>query len=401
MRQAVAENSSHRPKRSRRPRHRHRPPGGYHGARARRGGGVVAWLALVVSLLALAGGGYLVYFGYPGFQQLSGAPGEGVEHRLEAIERQLTAQDELRTEAQRLRQQLAQSEDDFGARLRQLRAEVEAQRGALGEQRNAEAARAEAALREVGALAESVTALRAEVGRSVDAWGLREVEQLLVIAGQRLRLTGDIQLATDALTLAETRLRELPDPELATVRRLLAAEITALERVEVVDVVATLDALAALANDADALPLAGDDSDGGNDNDNNDNAPTPPAAPSSSWWNAGKTLLADLGALVQVDTEGKPLAPLLSAELRLMIYEKTQLMLESAQLALVRERNDVYAARMGAARDWVRAQFDTESDAVRAWLARLDALAAVAPAAELPDISASLHALQEARRRGN
>ena len=356
----------------------------------------LAWTALIVGLLALAASGYV------GYQNIVGAPvtDDAQQERIDAIERQLAS---APAEVGRLGERLGRVEEEFGGRIRALRDEVVAERAAG-------AARGEKVLREVGVVAESVVALRSELGRGTDAWSLAEVEQLLEIANQRLQLSGDIELALRALKLAERRLRALPDPAFAPVRERVAGEIAALSRVATVDVVGTLSALSALARSVDDLPLAGDlragsAHSGDDDADANDGNPTttPPTNTntddsSSSFWDAGKTLLADLGGLVQIETDGKSRAPILSAELRRIIFEKTKLILESCQLAFMRERGDVYAARMDEAKNWVAENFDGESAEVGAWLARLTALAAVppAPASDLPDISASLRALREA-----
>ena len=357
----------------------------------------LTWTALVVGLLALAASGYV------GYQSVVGArfADDAQQERIDAIERQLAS-----APAGRLGERLGRVEEEFGERIRALRGEVVAERAAG-------AARGEKVLREVGVVAESVVALRSELGRGTDAWSLAEVEQLLEIANQRLQLSGDIELALRALKLAERRLRALPDPALAPVRERVAGEIAALSRVATVDVVGTLSALSALARSVDDLPLAGDlragsahsgDDDDADANDgNSDQTTTSPTQTntddsSSSFWDAGKTLLADLGGLVQIETDGKSRAPILSAELRRIIFEKTKLILESCQLAFMRERGDVYAARMDEAKNWVAENFDGESAEVGAWLAQLTALAAVppAPASDLPDISASLRALREA-----
>ena len=361
----------------------------------------LAWTALIVGLLALAASGYV------GYQSIVGAPvaDDAQQQRIDAIERQLAAASVGRGEVGRFGERLGRVEEEFGERIRALRGEVVAERAAG-------AARGEKVLREVGVVAESVVALRSELGRGTDAWSLAEVEQLLEIANQRLQLSGDIELALRALKLAERRLRALPDPALAPVRERVAGEIVALSRVATVDVVGTLSALSALARSVDDLPLVGDlragSAHSGDDdaaaNDGNSNQTTTPSTQTntddspSSFWDAGKTLLADLGGLVQIETDGKSRAPILSAELRRIIFEKTKLILESCQLAFMRERGDVYAARMDEAKNWVAENFDGESAEVGAWLAQLTALAAVppAPASDLPDISASLRALREA-----
>ena len=356
---------------------------------AGRAGRAVAVIGLVV---LLAGGGY---FWHQGAQNT----------RVENDEQR----DRINARVNALRERLDKDEKSFNERVEEIRGEAQAQQDAATAHR-------EKILRDVQVLSDAVAALRAEFGRSVDRWSLEEVERLMVIANQRLQLAADTELAGNALKLADSRLRKLvdADPALGPVRKMLADEIASLDNVATVDVAGTLNALSALSRSVDDLPLAGDvagnvkgtvaDSAAAADEEEAaaESSSADPAD-DSSLWAAGKNFLADLGALVQVERDDKSLAPILSVELRLMVFEKTKLILESCQLAFLRkqgreqgrERGDVYASRMEAAKNWVTANFDTESAAVDAWLERWAVLAAVSPETELPDISASLRALRE------
>ena len=338
--------------------------------------GKVGWAGRAVAVIGLvvllAGGGYFWHLG---------AQNTRVEN------------DEQRDRINELRERLDKDGKSFNERVEEIRGEAQAQQDAATAHR-------EKILSDVQVLSDAVAALRAEFGRSVDRWSLEEVERLMVIANQRLQLAADTELAGNALKLADSRLRKLvdADPALGPVRKMLADEIASLDNVATVDVAGTLNALSALSRSVDDLPLAGDVKDAGVDSAaavEEESSSADPAAADSSLWAAGKNFLADLGALVQVERDGKSRAPILSVELRLMVFEKTKLILESCQLAFLRERGDVYESRMAAAKNWVTKNFDTESAAVDAWLERWAVLAAVSPETELPDISASLRALRE------
>ena len=354
--------------------------------------GKVGWAGRAVAVIGLvvllAGGGYLWH---------QGAQNTRVENDEQ--------RDRVNARINELRERLDKDGKSFNERVEEIRGEALAQQDAATAHR-------EKILRDVQVLSDAVAALRAEFGRSVDRWSLEEVERLMVIANQRLQLAADTELAGNALKLADSRLRKLvdADPALGPVRKMLADEIASLDNVATVDVAGTLNALSALSRSVDDLPLAGDVKGIGADSAAKDeeeaveeSSSADPADDDSSLWAAGKNFLADLGALVQVERDDKSLAPILSVELRLMVFEKTKLILESCQLAFLREqgreqgreRGDVYGARMEAAKNWVTANFDTESAAVDAWLERWAVLAAVSPEVELPDISASLRALRE------
>ncbi len=357
-------------------------------------------VAAVLTVLAvLAGGGYLWHqralnARIAGDEQDAKQAGEQRD-RINAMEKRLDA--------------FLANQTNLGGRVGQLRERLD---NAEKTRETGEGIREENR-EKIRGLSDSIAALRSESGRNAEHRGLEEVERLLVIANQRLQLTADVGLAGKALKLAEDGLRRLSHSAsglaLGPVREMLADEIASLDAVVPVDVAGTLNALSALARGVEDLPLAGDVKTAGN-HSAAATAASPPAEQTggaSSLWAAGQSFLADLGALVQIETDGKPQTPILSVELRWMIFEKTGLILESCQLAFLREHGEAYAARMEAAKNWVTKNFDTDSAEVVAWLERWAALAAepVSPqtgaGAGLPDISASLRALREVMRAGN
>lgn len=351
---------------------------------ARKSAGASRIFIAIVVIAALAGGGYLWQQRALNARIASGEQRDRINDRVNDIEKRLDAFLASRENLGESVNQLSEQSNDAEKTREQMRAEIRA-------------------------LSDSMAALRSEFGRSVERLNLEEAERLLVIANQRLQLSADTGLAGNALKLADDRLRRLSNttlgPALGPVREIIADEIAALSDRRSVDVADTLNALSALARSVDALPLAGDVNAAvhaeANADDSSANRPADQSGGASWLWDAGKNFLADLGALVQVETDGKSPAPILSDELRRMIFEKTGLILESCQLAFLRAHRDVYAARMEAAKNWVTANFDTESAEVGAWLARWAALAAVSPEAELPDISGSLRALREVMGAGN
>ena len=75
---------------------------------------------------------------------------------------------------------------------------------------------------DIQSLSDSVVQLHFELYGGVDSWRLKEVEQLLLIANDRLHFSSDVGLAGWALKLADSRLRQLADPEIVPVRGMLA-----------------------------------------------------------------------------------------------------------------------------------------------------------------------------------
>jgi len=380
-------------------RRRHRRPAAPKPRRA------LAAAAAVMAAAALAASGYLIYANEIG-PRLAGdgdaaADLAGVESRLAAVERRLGAQGDSAAAIERLTSRIAQVEN---ADATAAAAELQTVRGEISALQSASREREQAALREIHGLADALAQLQIDAARNAGAWRLAEAEHLLIIANQRLQLGGDVAVARRALALADDILRDLADPGLGAVRGFIAEEVAALEQAARVDVAGVLHRLAALARQVDALPLAGEVRVGAaaasTVTDATGTGTVADATVTDGWWAAGKTLLADLGDLVQVesiDADAPP--PLLPAETRALIRANAALLVEAAGLAFLRADAAVYAERMQAAGAWVTAHFDANADATRDWQARRTALAAAPVAAQWPDISRSLRALRAAAGR--
>ena len=103
--------------------------------------------------------------------------------------------------------------------------------------------------------------LDAVQGGSFDARGdlLRsEAEYYLTVANTELTLVGDYESAVTALELADSRLAEIGNPELAPVREAIAGELLALKSLRLPDIEGIVFSLGRLASRADELPLRAD-----------------------------------------------------------------------------------------------------------------------------------------------
>ena len=293
------------------------------------------------------------------------------QRELDAMQSRL---DSLATQdaSAKLSARLDANEDDFRAQLQTLREQTRD---------------------EILSLADSLAAAQRDASTDDSRLSLQEISRLLEFAERRLRLAGDADSAAVALQLADDKLRALDAPALATVRAQIAADIAAIEAMPTVDTVGTLSALSALADNVYNLPPVGDFG----VTAVVDNPPSEQPTDDSSLWDAGKNILADLGDLVQIETDATPTTPILSAELRRVIVEKTALILASCQLAFLRGDGEIYRAQMVEAQVWVGDNFAADAPEVAAWLQRLSKLAAVDPQPSAPDISGSLRALRAAQ----
>ncbi|MEJ2346651.1 MAG: uroporphyrinogen-III C-methyltransferase [Gammaproteobacteria bacterium] len=242
--------------------------------------------------------------------------------------------------------------------------------------------------------------LRQLAGRDQNGWVLAEVEYLMRIANQRLRLTRDVDTAVEALSAADQRLRDLADPGLTPIRQQLANEIAALKAVPRPDIAGMALQLESLEQQSDRLTVGATQR--GHALDETAAAGRPESgAGGEGWRGALKGVWTELKTLVVIRRHDQPIAPLLSPAQDRLLREILRLKLESARVALLEDNPKLFADSIKGAREWLQQRFDPHDAAVASMLKQLDGLATAEIRPKLPDISASLRSLrQRLERRG-
>ena len=352
------------------------------------------WVAPLALILAVGGGALSAYTWYA--THVAGQLEIGRElGRLDGVARDV---DRLVTHQSQVSEAVAtlrrQGEDDRNA----LRSELQA----LTQAQAAERAQRQ---KELESLAGIVAKNRSEMGVARDDWLLQEVAHLLLLANQRLALTGDVVLAQKALALADDRLKALAGPQILKIRRVLSQEQEHLGQMTPVDVAGISLVLAALAESVGDLPLKGD-SDRPQWSDSGDSAqssvPDKPAddADSESAVRAfSRKVLSDLGDLVRVRRVDETRPPKLDTAARFLAYENLRLQLVGAQLALLRRDAEVFQENLKQARIWLGDYFETGTS-VQHFDTQVAELQQSKVALNFPDISGSLALLRaEIQRR--
>ncbi|MGA8260759.1 MAG: uroporphyrinogen-III C-methyltransferase [Arenicellales bacterium] len=248
------------------------------------------------------------------------------------------------------------------------------------------------------ALSKSIEKIYQDLDRNLDSWALEEVEQLMRIGNNSLRLGGDVTTATTALQLADQRLEELGNPAFLEVRKLLAKDITALKGVPTVDIAGLTLRLGSMAGKVENLPLAqkverpvaGKAGAGGKGES---------GGKSNAWVKAGKALVGDLERLVRIQNVEKPPKPLLTPDQRYFLFTNLRLMLSGAQLAALRRNTATFHDNLDQAEKWIKEYFDTSQESVQQLLGDIDKMSGVELNPKLPDISDSLEKLKEVKKR--
>ncbi len=324
-----------------------------------------------------------------------------VTGRLE-VGHQLSRMESVALESTSSRERLQQLESDLTALSREvsegqgvLQRETEAQKSrltvAVDELKAIQVIDRENIEQHVATLRTSLDKLGYEIGSSVDDWVLEETHQLLLLAGQRLSLSTDVALARRALEIADQKLSLIQATDVLAVRRQLAVEIASLDAVPKLDLNGIVLKLSAMANQVNTLPLKGDlDQPEWGRSASETEEPTE----SGSLQMVGRVLLDDLGKLVRIRKVDQTRAPKLEDAQRFLAYEKLRLQLVAAQLAVLRQRPDLYQDSLKQAQAGLSDYFASD-DRVDGFAASLDSLMARQLVVDLPDVSGSMGLLRQ------
>ncbi|MEZ5563057.1 MAG: uroporphyrinogen-III C-methyltransferase [Gammaproteobacteria bacterium] len=216
------------------------------------------------------------------------------------------------------------------------------------------------------------------------AWLLAEAEHYMRIANAQLGLAGEINVAQTSLGLADDTLRELNDPRLTPVRKLLARELNELKAVPRPDTEGIVLTLGSLADRLEDLPLRNSMPSTFRE------TPEEPAEDLTGLARAAATVRAALASLVSIRRADDPISPLLSDAQKTVLIRSLDLELQLARLAIMRGDAGMFRRSIGAATERVADQFDPMSADVQSALASLRELSTSQLPEELPDISGSL-----------
>ncbi|WP_426415149.1 uroporphyrinogen-III C-methyltransferase [Aestuariirhabdus sp. LZHN29] len=335
----------------------------------------LALLALVLAFVACAGVAALVYMdrdiqyylehrSYPDAEQQLASDLQSLAGRLES------SNSALREELSAL-SPLAESQVQFEERLRATGEKLDQNSQSLQSQLN-------------------------ELQRtSRDDWQLAEVEYLLRLANQRLLTEGSISGVEALLTSADRIVRDLDNVSLFPVREALAADLVAIRAVPRVDSEGVYLQLAALAEQAMALPLL--------PVDGYQIAGTAPAEVVVAeeqpllqrLWVRGQASLERFTQYFRLNTHrSEPLQELLTPDEEVYLRQNLRLMMEQAQLALLKGQQRVYDASLRASLDWLERYFSYNSQASVSMVKQLQQLQSLQLSPDLPDISGSLKAIK-------
>ena len=220
-------------------------------------------------------------------------------------------------------------------------------------------------------------------------WLLAEAEYLIRLANQRLLMGKQSDGAMQLLTAADAIIKELDDLALYSVREALANDMANLRTAVTIDLEGHYLALAALAQQAEQLPLI---------QSLQMSLPKPEVPVVQNWQQrlavGFQAALDKLSRYIQINRRDDIYKPLLAPEYEAAVRQNVRLMFEQAQVASLAGKQKLYEDSLSKAAHWLATYFTLDKVSTDAVLARLQHLKQQQVAISLPDISGSLRALK-------
>ena len=260
-----------------------------------------------------------------------------------------------------------------------------------------------------------------------------DLDRLVTLAGQQVRLSGNVNNAVMALEAALSTVVRAERPRFAGVQRAINADLERLRAVPIVDVQgvsARLDVLVSLVSRAPLLvpdaaaprsarqlnPQAAQAAEPKPAIAPTTGVATPDASPQASaqagdtpWWGRalsdvsawGKSVAAliarELSSVIHVQRVGDASALLLSPEQSAQLRADLRSRLLTAQLALVMHQSALWKTELAAVESTLGSRYDPQAPDTIAALKLARELAATPVVVPLPDLSDSMAALESVR----
>ena len=227
-------------------------------------------------------------------------------------------------------------------------------------------------------------------------WKLAEAEYLLRLGNQRLLTERDSEGALALLQSADSILRDLDEVELLPVREVLAKNIVALKSAPVVDTDGLYLELKAIAGEVGALPILAPQM----SESTGQFVPVEAATDQADTWydplvRVFYSTLNQIGQIVRVTHRDEAVKPILSPQQEQLIRLRLVTVLESAQLAMLREQQVVYDESLALAQQLLADYFQLNEARSMALVEQLSELQQRSVVQPRTDISAGLNALRD------
>ncbi len=359
----------------------------------RRGGSALALLAFIFALAALAGTAWMWWL-----DEMTGEQGDDPVYV--EIARLGSADNELSLKLEQALGQLESLADhDSSAQIAELQKRLEADSAqvrnldqtirdqlALSRSLQAAAESMQGRLLATEATLAGMSAPELDAGGELD---LAEVDYLLRLANERLKLFSDPVAADQALEIADLHLAALDNPMYLGVRQEIATARGELAAVKMPDYLDIISQLETIRESTASLPLLG-------------SAPVgreSELAVETGWWEKLKSVFSNL-VTIRRSTGGENQR--ISLEDKDYIRQRLWLQLEVAHLSLMRREQGAFRHSLEQVRESLSTWFDPGDGAYQSAIRGIDELLVLEIELDVPDISApwaTIRLVREGRAR--
>ncbi|HBZ9867246.1 TPA: uroporphyrinogen-III C-methyltransferase [Salmonella enterica subsp. houtenae] len=295
-------------------------------------------------------------------------------------------------------QATAQTEtsDALATQLTALQKAQESQKGELEGIIKKQTAQLDDANRQQAALAKQLDEVQQKVatisGSDAKTWLLAQADFLVKLAGRKLWSDQDVTTAAALLKSADASLADMNDPSLITARRAITDDIASLSSVAQIDYDGIILKLNQLSNQIDNLRLADNDTDGSPmDSDSSE------LSSSLSEWrvNLQKSWQNFMDSFITIRRRDDTAVPLLAPNQDVYLRENIRSRLLVAAQAVPRHQEETYRQALDNVSTWVRAYYDTDDAATKAFLEEVDKLSQQNITMDLPETLGSQAILEK------
>ncbi len=333
----------------------------------------VAWLALLVSAVAIAAVGYTLFVDW------RSAGDDAADAAIASLERQLRDSREQIGDLDALVAELVGRESVSTADIDALRQQLHERVDVLG-----------SLPPRMATLESSVASLAGISEGARETFLLAEAEYYMQIANAQLQLANNPHLASLALAMADERVVQLASPGLTDVRRAIADELAALAVMEKPDIAGTTMTLASLSRVVESLPVR-------SARVAVEEEPEATGEEESGVGRAWSSVKGAMAGLVKVTPPDEARPDLLTPDAEYLLRNNIALQLQGARLALLRGEQAIFEQSLDDTSALLRQYFDTESTQVAGALDTLEEIRGHVFATTAPDISGSLELLRQFR----
>ncbi|ANR79600.1 uroporphyrinogen-III C-methyltransferase [Kosakonia sacchari] len=219
-------------------------------------------------------------------------------------------------------------------------------------------------------------------GSDAKTWQLAQADFLVKLAGRKLWSDQDVTTAAALLKSADASLADMNDPSLINARRAITDDIASLSTITQVDYDGAILKLNQLSNQIDNLRLADN-----NDDDSPMDADSSELSGSISEWrvNLQKSWQNFMDSFITIRRRDETAVPLLAPNQDIYLRENIRSRLLVAAQAVPRHQEETYKQALDNVSTWVRAYYDTDDAATKAFLEEVDKLSQQTIAMDLPE----------------